>query len=268
MYHVTARGNGRQTIFEDDHDRRAFLALLRRVIDRFGWRCLTYCLMDNHVHLLLRTPEPNLSRGMQQLKSAHAQAFNRRHQRVGHLFAGRYGAQLVQQDAHLLEVFRYVALNPVRAGMCVNASVWPWSAHAALAGFAAAPAFLHTEEAWSWFAPAGPGSIAPQRYLAFVEAKGDEEHRADVVAVGDEAFLRAMLPATRPSTEVPVRQWGEGRPPLTELLDELGTAGGIARAYRQHGYTLSTIASHLGCHVSTVSRRLRAHERASLDCKI
>ena len=103
VYHVTSRGNARQAIVVDDADRTSFLTLLAHVIDRFGWRCHAYCLMDNHYHLLLETPKANLSQGMRQLNGRYTQAFNRRHQRVGHLFQGRFTAILVEKVAHLLD---------------------------------------------------------------------------------------------------------------------------------------------------------------------
>ena len=120
VYHVTSRGNARQDIVGDDDDRRSFLTLLGHVIDRFGWRCHAYCLMDNHYHLLLETPRPNLSRGMRQLNGRYTQAYHRRHHRGGHLFQGRFKAILVEKDAHLLELCRYVVLNPVRAQLVVE----------------------------------------------------------------------------------------------------------------------------------------------------
>lgn len=267
VYHVTARGNARAAIFRDDHDRRALLALLAHVARRCGWRCLSYCLMDNHFHLLLRTPDPNLPRGMQQLKGGYALAFNRRHERVGHLFAGRYGAQLVQQDAHLLETFRYIALNPVRAGLCRDPIDWSWSAHPALAGQARAPALLQVEEALSWFALQGEPA-GPRRYLEFVSAASPLVEPSLAPVVGTTAFQRAVLPSTRPDPEVALREWGGGRPPLVELLSDPHDAASIARAYVRHSYTLTEIAEYLGVHSSTVSRRVRAHERNVLDCKI
>jgi REP element-mobilizing transposase RayT len=111
-HHVTARGNGRQIVFRDDADRRAFLRLLREVIERWEWKCLTYCLMDNHFHLLVTTPEPTLAVGMQRLNGRYAQHFNARHRQSGHLWQGRYHSELVERDPHLLEAVRYIALNP------------------------------------------------------------------------------------------------------------------------------------------------------------
>lgn len=102
VYHVSARGNERSPFYRDDGDRRCFLELVAHVRVRYGWRVFSYCLMTNHYHLLVQTPEPNLARGMSHLNGVYAQWFNCRHGRVGHLFQGRYGARLVQADEHLL----------------------------------------------------------------------------------------------------------------------------------------------------------------------
>ncbi len=266
-YHVTARGIESRDIFKDRADRAKLLAVLDRTVVRFGWRCLTFCIMDNHFHLLVQTPQPNLSRGMQQLKASYAQAFNRRHGRDGPLFGGRFKARLIQKDAHLLEVFRYIALNPVRAGLCGDASQWAWSAHGAIAGDVPPQRFLAVEEARKWFSSPADADGA-RAYRAFVGSAEPMLDEADRIAIGDAAFLRAVLPATSPGAEFRKRDWGPGRPPLSQLLCDGDSGACIARAYRAHGYTLSSIAGFLGCHVSTVSRRLRAHEAAMLDCKI
>ena len=126
-YHVTARGTGRMSIFLDAVDRRRFLALLGVVVAHHELDCHAYCLMTNHYHLVVTTTRANLSRAMQQLNGRYAERWNRRHERVGHLFQGRYGAQLVQDGAYFLTVCRYVALNPVRAGLVTAPERWPWS---------------------------------------------------------------------------------------------------------------------------------------------
>ena len=117
LYHVTSRGNARQHIFLHDSDRKKFFDVLADVVERFQWICHAYCLMDNHYHLVIETPEANLSRGMRQLNGVYTQVFHRRHGRVGHLFQGRYKAILVEKESYLLELAKYVVLNPVRAGL-------------------------------------------------------------------------------------------------------------------------------------------------------
>src|SRR3712207_7313843 len=115
IHHVYARGNNRRLIYEDDRDRALYLAMLAAVVRRHEWHLLAYCLMDNHVHLLVETPRPNLGSGMQRLHGDYALLFNRRHERRGHLFQGRYGAKRVRDDAQLVTVLRYIADNPVEA---------------------------------------------------------------------------------------------------------------------------------------------------------
>jgi len=146
VYHITSRGNARQEIFLDDKDRTVFLEVLAEVIGRFGWICHAYCLMSNHYHILIETPEPNLSRGMQLLNGVYTQRFNRYHKRFGHVLQGRYKAILVERESHLLELARYVVLNPVRAKMVSSAKDWPWSSYRAMSGQSDVPEFLHIDE--------------------------------------------------------------------------------------------------------------------------
>jgi putative transposase len=127
IYHVYARGNNRQPIFFDDRDRRAYLGILQDAAAEFGWVRLGYCLMENHVHLLLETPEPNLSQGMHRVQSRYTQRFNWRYGRTGHVFQGRYGAVLVTSDEHLITVTSYVEENPVEAGLCDSPQNWRWT---------------------------------------------------------------------------------------------------------------------------------------------
>ena len=117
LYHVMARGNVRAPIFNDDQDRRSFTDNLARVSGRCDWQVWSWCLMDNHYHLLIETRQATLLRGMREVNGVYSQAFNRRHRRVGHVLQGRYKAVLVERDSYLLELSRYVVLNPVRAGM-------------------------------------------------------------------------------------------------------------------------------------------------------
>ena len=117
IYHVMARGNARQRIVRDDHDRERLLDDLRRTVLRCGWELLAFVFMENHLHLLLKTPRPNLARGMQQFLSSYAIWHGRRHRRVGHLFQGRYRAELIEDESYYWTVSRYIHLNPVRAGL-------------------------------------------------------------------------------------------------------------------------------------------------------
>lgn len=134
LYHVTSRGDHRDEIYLDDSDRILWLELLGQVCERFNWVCHAYCLMDNHYHIVVETIKGNLSKGMRQLNGVYTQYFNRTHNRVGHLYQGRYKAILVEKDRHLLELSRYVVLNPVRAGMVKRVDQWPWSSFSAMTG--------------------------------------------------------------------------------------------------------------------------------------
>lgn len=145
FYHVTSRGNRGQEIFSDDQDRRQFLSMLESTVARYDWRCHAYCLMDNHVHLVVETAHPNLSAGMQYLLGGYAGSFNFRHGFTGHLFQGRFHSVLLQTSSHLLVAVRYVVLNPVRAGMTANPSGWRWSSYRAIVGSARKPPFLETD---------------------------------------------------------------------------------------------------------------------------
>jgi REP element-mobilizing transposase RayT len=167
IFHVTTRGALGAAIYRDDADRRTFMHTLIDVITRTKWRCHSYCLMGNHYHLLIWTPEPNLAAGMQRLNGNYAQTFARRHCQPGHVFHRRYHSELVQSERHLLEVFRYIALNPVRAGLCPGPLDWPWSSYAATVGQAQEPAFLTTTLTLDQFSP--DPNVARRRLRAFVE---------------------------------------------------------------------------------------------------
>jgi REP element-mobilizing transposase RayT len=134
LYHLTARGNARADIFVDDADRSLFLDLLGKEIAQQGWRCYAYCLIDNHYHLLIETPEANLAAGMRRFNGVYTQAFNRRHSRVGHLFQGRYKSIVVDKESYGLELCRYIVLNPVRARMVKRPGDWAWSSYRATVG--------------------------------------------------------------------------------------------------------------------------------------
>lgn len=167
IYHITSRGNARQPIYEDDEGRKVFLELLGFIVDRFNWLCHAYCLMDNHYHLLIETQDGNLSLGMRQLNGIYTQRFNKRHGRVGHLFQGRFKAILVDRENYLLELCRYVVLNPVRAGMVRSSGRYKWSSYHATAGTEKISSFLATDWVLSQFGRSR--KVAQEKYKTFVE---------------------------------------------------------------------------------------------------
>jgi putative transposase len=167
LYHVIASATGPERLFVVDNERGFFLRLFEGVVNRLQWRCRSYCVLGTHYHLLVETPEANLHRGMQRLNGLYAQWFNRQHDRAGHLFADRYYSRLVERDSHALELVRYIARNPIRAGLCARPEDWPWSSYAATVGDVARPAFLDDDELVSWFAPKRGAGV--RRLRAFVE---------------------------------------------------------------------------------------------------
>ena len=141
-YHVIARGIAGQKLFTDDLDCYGLLVRFARMVVRFEAVCHAFCLMPTHYHFAVETQNANLSEAMHWLNAVYAQRFNARHARHGHVFGGRFKAVLVERDSHLLELARYIALNPVRAGLCRLPEDWPWSSYAATAGLARPPSFL------------------------------------------------------------------------------------------------------------------------------
>lgn len=271
VYHVTSRGNARQSIFIDDEDRGRFLDVLSMVVERFHWLCHAYCLMENHYHLLIETPDGNLSKGMRELNGLYTQRFNQRYRRVGHLFQGRYKAILVEKDSHLLSLCRYVVLNPERAGLIKRPEQWRWSSYRATVGLAKRPSFLTVDWLLSQFD--GRKRVAIERYKRFVmEGVGKESPWRALkgqIFWGSEEFikqLRGLLGEKERFKEVPRVQRYVARPSLGELFKgrkgENRTVGDrtIYHAYVRYGYTMKEIAEHLGFHYATVSRAIKRVE--------
>jgi putative transposase len=173
IYHVFARGNRRSPIFLDDNDRHRYLRMLGETVGRQGWYALAYCLMDNHVHLLLETPQGNLGAGMQHLHGRYAQRFNRRHGHVGHLFQGRYGCVRMKSDAQMWTVTAYIAANPVSAGRARRPDEWRWSSYRATV------------------TSSGPPWLSPSRLLEHFGARGGEPVLRYRQAVSERAAARA-----------------------------------------------------------------------------
>jgi len=168
VHHVFARGNNKEAIFLSARDREVYLATLGEVVLKRRWSCLAYCLMDNHVHLLVETPEPNLGSGMGRLHTLHAQGFNKTYRRCGHVFQGRFGSVLMRSDEQLIHVVRYIALNPVEAGLCVRPEEWQWSSHAAMLS-GEAPPWLDVQRLLGFFGLWG--GEPRERYADFVRSR-------------------------------------------------------------------------------------------------
>lgn len=266
LYHVTSRGDRQEAIYETDADRAGFLSVLSDVCGRYHWVCHAYCLMDNHYHLLIETPDPNLSKGMRQLNGVYTQTFNRAHQRVGHVFQGRYKAILIDKDNYLLEVARYIVLNPVRASMVRSARDWPWSSYRATVGQQRPPDWLKTE----WLL-AGFGRLkfqAIEAYKKFVrEGKGQPSPWAQLrnqVYLGDEQFVESMqrrIELDKELSEIPSQQRNPLPKELSYYAGKYKTRNeAITRAYASGGYSLKEVGDYFGLHYSSVSGIIKNHK--------
>jgi REP element-mobilizing transposase RayT len=269
LYHITSRGNRREDIYLDDNDRRNFLRILAQVYERFNWVCHSYCLMSNHYHLMIETPEANLSQGMRQLNGVYTQSFNRNHRRDGHLFQGRYKAILVQKDSYLLELSRYIVLNPVRAGMVRSVNEWPWSSYHSTVSTMPAPGWLQTDWLLSCFAKRK--NLAIDRYSAFV-SEGESQaspwgQLRKQIYMGDDAFVEAMLAKVGPDSdlsEIPSSQKRKLAKPIAEYLKMASDRNeGIYLAYRSGAYSMKAISDAMGLHYSSVSRIIKSYENSS-----
>ena len=268
IYHVTARGNAQGAIFLDDEGRTLFLTCLAEVVTRFHWQCHAYCLMDNHYHLLVETPEGNLSRGMRQLNGVYTQRFNRHQRRVGHVFQGRFKAILVERDSYLLELCRYVVLNPIRARMVKRIERYAWSSYPATMGLAERPQWLNTDWLLSQF---GRQRAAAQRHYAEFVAQGGGlpspwSALKGQVMLGSQAFIEQMRPLLEQKAdlkEIPRAQRLLHRPSLKAVFtkaiqrDKASRDEAIRKAHHAHGYSMADIARHAGVHYSTVSKVIK-----------
>lgn len=260
LYHLTARGDRREPIYEDDADRRTFLAILAEVVRQFNWTCYAYCLMTNHYHLVVGTPDGNLSKGMRQLNGMFTQASNRRRHRTGHLFQGRYKAILVDKDAYLLELSRYVVLNPVRARRVTSVEKWPWSSFRATVGQAPAPAWLAVEGVLAQFG--ARRAPARRRYGKFVqEGVGGASIWAGLrqqIYLGNEKFvtrMQAKLKGTVDKVNVPRVQRRAPPPPLEAFArHHRDRDAAIVAAYATGAYSYREIGEYFGLHVATIGR--------------
>jgi putative transposase len=263
LYHITSRGNQRQEIFIDNEDRERFLGILAHTVRRHNWLCHAYCLMANHFHLIIETPNGNLSKGMRQVVGVYTQTYNRRHDKCGHLFQGRYKAILIEREGHLLEVIRYVLLNPVRASATQTPAEWPWSSYRGTCGTGEVHPCLSVD--WVLGNFGSNRQTAVNRLRAFVRdgMKADNPfHKVrGQIVLGGEHFFEMLQPLLKDKSEIgeiPRCQRVAGRPELETLLAAIqgrdGRNAKIVDAVEQWGYSQKEVADRLGLHYSTVSR--------------
>jgi REP-associated tyrosine transposase len=260
VYHVMARGNRGEDIFTTREDSLKFLAFFSDVCETYGWRCSAYCLMPNHYHLLIETPEANLSKGMHRLNSRYAQYVNWKRELNGHLLQGRYKAIVVDRDAYLLELIRYIALNPVRAGLSEKPEQWRWSSFRMLTAKAATqvPNWFERRAILSLF---GVDETAAKEGLEKFIADGLKKQPEDLqtfekllsqnTILGSNGFAarlaeRLSLSSVLSSTEPRA---------LADFIEEFESREkAIAAAFWVGGYKPKDISRALSVHPSTVSR--------------
>lgn len=278
VWHVHNRGNNRADIFFCDEDRLLFLALLEETVRRYHWSVIQYVLMTNHFHLMVETPEPTLSRGMKWLCQVYAQRLNRRHGRSGHLFGSRFTSHLVEKNAYLLETLRYLALNPVRAGIVARPEDYRWGSHRAAAGLERVPAWLQTR--WTLEQFGSDRTSQRREYRKFVDAGGGIErapweNAIGRIFVGSAQWveeMRGMLEGKPRSSDHPAMQRYAARPRPARVVEAVAevfeTTPEAIRAAR--GTRERRVVAWLGCYESmarlgaiAATLRLRSTSRVS-----
>lgn len=266
VYHVTARGDRCKPIFTGDLDRQCWLALLALTCKRFNFVIHAYCQMGNHYHIMLETVDGNLAQGMRQLNSLYSQAFNRRHQLLGHVLQGRYKAILVQKQSYLLALSRYVVLNPVRARIESAPGDWRWSSYNATMGWCLQPEWLEIDWLLSQFG--NQRTAARQQYFGFVMAGigkksplNDTQHQ---VIFGDANFVeqhRQLLEGTDFTAITKVQRRLAAKKLSEYESDWADRDEAMFRAYLSTAFTMAEIGAHFGVSYQTVSRAVKRYER-------
>lgn len=266
LYHVIARGNAKQKIFLDDTDRRGFLKRLEYAVKTHNLIIHAHCLMSNHYHLLVETPDGNLLIAMRDLNGNYSQWFNARHGRVGHLFGGRFKAFIIEKETYLLLVARYIVLNAVRAGLVSHPRLWKWSSYNATAGTAKASEWLHVD--WLLGNFSKKRTVAQKAYREFVMGGLDVDPYEDLeynLILGSPQFVHWIWDNHTAGSEIikehPREQRIVGRPTLGEIfvdgmtLEERNAAIMFARV--RCGYLISEIARQILLSPSTVGKIAR-----------
>lgn len=266
LYHVTSRGNRRSVIYRDDADRDAWLDILASVCDRHHCVVHSFCMMSNHFHLMIETVEPNLSHAMRQLNGVYSQHFNRRHHTVGHLFQGRYTAILVQKESYLLELSRYIVLNPLRARMVESLDAWRWSSYKYYVTDTPAPSWLERDwilaqfgdrraqavKAYHDFVMMGIGKASPLVETRHQVLLGDDDFVGDHQELQQSESLVETARAERAALALTLAEYRERFPKRSEAM---------ARAYLSTAFTMPGIARAFDVSVQTVSRAVKAWEK-------
>ncbi len=216
FYHITARGNEQKNIFKSNRDREQFLSYLESAVERYGAVIHAFCLMDNHYHAMIETPDGNLSQILRHINGAYTTYFNTKRRRVGHLFQGRFKAILVDRDEYATSLSRYIHLNPVRAGMVEFPEEYPWSSYIYYVGLKQVPVWLTTNFIYGFFAKTP--AVAKKRYRQFVNDLVEQEYESPLKDV----FVSTILGSVEFVKEIQERHLGQVKndrnlPAMTEL---------------------------------------------------
>ena len=273
LYHITSRGDRREDIFYNNSDRRLFLELLAHVCQRYNWLCHSYCLMTNHYHLVIETLDGNLSKGMRQLNGIYTQQINKQYGKVGHLFQGRYKSILVDKESYLLELSRYVVLNPVRAGMVSSANEWLWSSYKAMIGEEPVPDYLEVDWLLSQFSDNRYQAI--EAYVCFVQKGLNQKsiwtHLNQAIYLGNEGFIQKIQTKAgildNKLSEIPKKQKRLPARTLNYFAETHSSRDeAMARAYLTGAYSMKEIGDHFNVHYVTVSRAVKKYEKGRTFC--
>ncbi|MDH3454320.1 MAG: transposase, partial [Desulfuromonadales bacterium] len=270
FHHVMSRGNQKQLIYKNRRDRSKFLEYLESASVRYGANIHCYCLMDNHYHLLLETPDSNLAQIMRHINGAYTTYFNTKHRRVGHLFQGRYRSVLVDADTYCLALSRYIHLNPVKEGLSASPATYEWSSYRC---------YMDEQEAREWLQTnfllsiMGQGSEVRQRYQKYVEADDDSFNdlyaakSASMAVLGRQEFVQEIrekhLANRHVSRDLPAARALRTRPEIQQIVDvvagelrddhRLVKKMSIYLCHHFSGFSLKEIGAHFGVGESAVS---------------
>jgi REP element-mobilizing transposase RayT len=265
VYHIYARGNRKEPIFLDDEDRILFLKIFGDAVHRYNWVCHAYCLMGNHYHLLIEIPEGILNPGMQYLNSLYARKFNRKHNLVGHLFQGRYGADLIEGNRKFLLAAHYICRNSIEANIVEKASQWPWSSFCATVGLQEPQDFLLVDDVLSCLSD--DRSTAQDFFDDLVHTPIRVGKQMEIEITDKEIKnpdvarrLRPLIDIRQSLAPVARKQRMQSRPLLEDLFKDTLHSGKklrnrlIKEAFINYGYSQSEIGAYLGLHTTTISR--------------
>ncbi|QMU56569.1 MAG: addiction module toxin RelE [Candidatus Mycalebacterium zealandia] len=258
-YFVTSKGNASQRVFISSDDGKLWMNTFESVCSRFGWICHAYCLMGNHYHIVVETPKANLSAGMRQLNGVYTQAFNRKHNRSGHLFTGRFNSVIFQKEKYLKRVIRHTLSNPVRKGLITSPVQWKWSSCRASSG----------KESVSFINPLAISSIfgGGTEFEKFISTPEQNSIRSEIknqIYLGDRDFIErsSKFASVKHSKEIPAEQRMTLKSVKRFVSGITDRNEAVFAAYRSGEFSMKEISDHFGIHYSTVSRIVSEHENS------